>query len=351
MKCRGRLMRFTAAIGVLLVASSWAADSTTEEKLVVTSLQATYSVTSALSKGTSVRVINITNSRTPMARHKSAIKRNQEQLRPIVESADAVVSIRSIWKADPLYPFARSANVHVIEIDAVSPLDPAMDALPLIKSPVGSGKLCFEVKANSELLDVASDNALSPAAARNLATPCPAPTVLRFWWSLSNVIQMSEIITTDLVRINPDDANLLKSNFRALREQLQSVKYEYEAKFDDLDNVSVIALTDKFAYLTNDFFFNVVGYFVKNNPDDWTDDDIESLRQLIELNKVKVVIGQWMPPESVLAAIEASGSKMVILSAMDPGLALEGVELDEAGLIKLFRRNLESLLRGFAGDK
>ena len=143
----------------------------------------------------------------------------------------------------------------------------------------------------------------------------------------------------------------IRDSFRALREQLQSVKYEYEAKFDDLDNVSVIALTDKFAYLTNDFFFNVVGYFVKNNPGDWTGDEIESLRQLIELNEVKVVIGQWMPPESVLAAIESSGSNMVILSAMDPGLASEGVELDEAGLIKLFRRNLESLLRGFAGDK
>lgn len=351
MTIRGRFMQFAAATSVLLTASSWATDSIAEDKLVVTSLQATYSVTSALSKGTSIRVVNITNSRTPMARHKGAIKRNYEQLYSIVKSADAVVSIRSIWKGDPLYQFARSANMQVVEIDAVSPLDPGLDALPLIKSPADTGKLCFEIDADSALLDDTSDNALNASSARNLASPCPTPTALQFWWSASNVIQMAEIIATDLARISPQDSDVLRANFRALREQLQSIKYEYEAKFDELDNVSVVALTDKFAYLTNDFFFNVVGYFVRNNPDDWTADDIKSLRQLIEADEVEVVIGQWLPPEPVLAAIEGSGSEMVLLSAMDPGVSLNGAELDESGLTKLFRRNLESILAGFREDE
>ena len=158
---------------------------------------------------------------------------------------------------------------------------------------------------------------------------------------------MAQIIAADLSRLSPVDEELINANFRNFREELQGIKYEYEAKFDELDDVSVIALSNKFSYLTNDFFFNVVGYFETNGADEWTDRDVESLKRLIAMNEVPVVISQWQPPEKIATAIEESGSKLVILTAMDPGLTLDHLELDPDGLLKLFRKNLASVLAGF----
>ena len=89
---------------------------------VLTSLQVTYSIGSSLAEGTNIKVKNMTDVRTRMARHESKFKKNPEQFTKMAKAADAVITIRSVWLADPLFPYARETISSTISKGGFPPL-------------------------------------------------------------------------------------------------------------------------------------------------------------------------------------------------------------------------------------
>ena len=117
-----RLGRRAACIAAaLLLACAWAAPLRAAEAagpVILTANQATYSITSALVKGTSIQVRNLPADGREMALLQDYISRRMDSLTPVFSAATAVVTLTNALPEDPLYRFARQANIRIVNIDA-----------------------------------------------------------------------------------------------------------------------------------------------------------------------------------------------------------------------------------------
>jgi len=94
------LSLFVFNIFVLFGASGQASQ---ECPLVLACLQSTYSFASILTKGTSIKVSNLGPAGYPMGRLGQYFKKHEKEVKDYAARADAVITIRSVWKHDPLY--------------------------------------------------------------------------------------------------------------------------------------------------------------------------------------------------------------------------------------------------------
>ena len=296
----------TAAVVSILIAPTCWASSQEERRLVLTSLQVTYSISAALSDRTQLEAMSVTTPRVRMDNHARYFEKNTGKLDDLARNAEAVITIKGVWRNDPLYNYVRSSNIRVIEIDATFPYDPKMEGIAVLKRP--------------------SHNELSPYV----------------WLSLSNAIKMAGIIAGDLARLSPPDASKIEKNLTRFVGDVRALRLEYETKFLAVENLTVVSLTDQLVYLTSDQLVDVAGYVLDEG--DLTDKDLQVLTKLIRDNEVPVVIHKWMPDEKVVATIEAAGAKIVVLSTIDPGLDAGEQQLDRQGYMKSMRSNLACII-------
>ena len=286
---------------------------------VLTSLQATYSLASALAAGTGITVVNVPPNGTPMEGLGRALARQKAE---VFAGATAVVDIGKLWADDPTYPAARAKNITVIHTDA---------SFPWEHDETGQG-----VQVIATPNDDASWLKKEPAVVQ--------PASPYVWLSLPNGIRMAELIAADFVRIAPNDAARIQSNLAAVSQTLSAMKAEYEAKFAASPNARVFALASEFAYLFADMGLFVDAWFTRQDVD-WTAADYAGLTKHLKARGLKVVVHKWDPDAKVKAAVEAAGAKLVILNAGDsenPGpLAVDGYQ-------KLLKSNLDILAKALA---
>ncbi len=287
---------------------------------VLTSLQVTYSLASALAAGTGITVHNVPPNGSPMEGLSRALARQKAE---VFAGATAVVDIAKLWADDPLYPAARARNLTVIHTDA---------SFPWEHDETGQGV---------QVIATPTDDAswLKKEAA---VTQPASPYV---WLSLPNGIRMAELIAADFVRISPGDAARIQSNLAAISQALSSLKAEYEARFAASANARVFALANEFAYLFADMGLFVDAWFTRQDVD-WTAADYAGLTKHLKARGLKVVVHKWEPDAKVTAAVTAAGAKIVILNAGDsenPGpLAVDGYQA-------LLKSNLDLLAKALAG--
>ena len=106
------------AIGLAMAGPARAQD---ESPLVLTGTQATYSLTAALTAGTPIRVENVPPDGRQLALLKDYIARRMDALAPKFAAAAAAVTVTNALPADPLYRFAREANIRIVDIEAAVP--------------------------------------------------------------------------------------------------------------------------------------------------------------------------------------------------------------------------------------
>lgn len=308
---------------IFLVVSGQAAQ---DQPVVLTCLQSTYSFASVLTKGTSIKVVDLSPPGYPIERLNYYFKKHEEQVKAYVTKADAVITITNVWKQDPLFIYARKWNIRVIEIDASTPFDPELTGVSVLEVPSGS--------------------ALSPGARKNVS-PCKDRRAISpyIWLSLSNASKMIGIIAADLKRLSPTDAPAIDKNLVSFKREVFRLKLEYENRFAPVEGLEVFSLTDVFPYLTNDLNIHVRGYFLKDDFY-WTKEDLVNLKMRLQQDNIKVVIHKWEPKAEIGRATNEAGARLVVLDSMDPGLWKKG-ELDPDGYMKTMRKNLAAIAEAF----
>lgn len=262
------------------------APTSAEEILVVTALQPTFSIAARLSEGTSITVANVPEVPVNMAGLARVFARPEARTEELLAKADAVVGIGAVWPDDPLYLEARERNVRVVEIDATSALSVHHASVSVVANPSDAGPW---------------------------EAPAPASGVSPYvWLSPANGIRMAEIVAADLKRLSPDDADKIAVNLDRIATELLEIKAEYEAKFLALDDDALFALTDRFAYLTNEFGLFVDGYFVEQDVH-WTEADFVGLGSALTEHDVSVVIHQWEPEAPIVEAVANAGASLLVL--------------------------------------
>jgi ABC-type Zn uptake system ZnuABC Zn-binding protein ZnuA len=304
-----------AAIVTALGSTSRAADDSSP--IVLTGNQATYSLTSALLADTPIRVMNVPEDGRQMSLLKDYIERRMDKLSPTFASATAVVSLTNALPGDPLYRFARDANIRIVDIEAAVPWSSSSPGIALADSPISN-------------VDWGSDTDAAETA-----------TAPYFWLSLSNAIRMGDIIAHDLMRLFPDSATTITRNLDSLKWSLLNLRNDYQNRLIEAGADVVFALTGDFVYLTNDMGLFVDGYFIKQDIR-WTDADLAMLTKHLQESNIKVVIHKWLPSEAIQKAVSDAGARLVVLDAGDPGVVVDHA-LAMDGLQQVLRKDLEAI--------
>jgi ABC-type Zn uptake system ZnuABC Zn-binding protein ZnuA len=305
-----------AAVAVLWLATVVrAADD--DQAVVITANQATYSLAVALTEQTPIQIVNIPADGRQLSLLRDYIGRRMDRLAPIFASATAVISMTNALPADPIYRFARDANIRIVGIDAASPWSLDSAGVALVDAPVSNVAWAADTDAGS------------------------AETAPYFWLSVSNAIRMADIIAHDLGELFPDDANRIGGNLDTLKRSLLDLRNEYQSSLIEAGDDTVFALANDFVYLTNDMGLYVDGYFIKQDIR-WTDSDLANLTAHLERNDIKAVIHKWQPSEAIQQAVADAGATLVVLDAGDPGMTEDDVLLAD-GLQRVLRRNLQAI--------
>lgn len=310
---RALLLSLLAAV---LLAASPARTAEGEGPLVLTSLQATYSITTALTAGTGIRVQNVPADGREMSMQKDYMTRRAEALGRLFGAATAVVTVANAIPEDPLYRLAREANIRVVDIDAAVPwsLDRpgvALAELPASNAPFGRD----------------TDTAGGGTA------PC-------FWLSVSNAIRMGDLIANDLAALFPASSTTIEHNLDELKRSLLKLRSSYQDRLMEAGG-DVFALTGDFVYLTNDMGVLVDGYFIKQDVR-WSKADLEGLTRHLRERQIKVVLHKWQPSEAIQKAVADAGAKVVVLDTGDPGI-VTGDALAADGLQQILAKNLAAI--------
>ena len=284
--------------------------------LVLTGTQATYSLTVALATGTPIQVLNVPADGRQLGLLKEYNERRADELAPIFAAATAVVTLTNALPGDPLYRFAREANIRIVDIEAAVPWSIDAPGVALAEAP-------------SSNVDWGGDDAETAVAPY-------------FWLSVSNSIRMGDIIATDLAALFPESAEAIGANLEKLKRSLLDLRGDYQDRIVTTGADVVFALTGDFVYLTNDMGLFVDGYFIKQDVR-WTEADFAALTEHLREHDIKIVLHEWEPSEAIRNAVRAAGAKLVVLDAGDPGVVVDRM-LAPDGLQQILRKNLQAIV-------
>ncbi|PIE58667.1 MAG: hypothetical protein CSA33_01835 [Desulfobulbus propionicus] len=285
-----------------VVAAAESANTTT----VLVSQDFTEALVRVLTADTACAVVRAIPSHYSPGVHAHYLKKHQTTFAPLASKADAVVSIASAWPADPLYPWARRGNIHIVHIDAVHPLDASRAGLPLLEQ-----------------------------AGATMAPPV--------WTAPGNAARMADITASDLSRLSPKDSERITSNLDAFKRALFKLRSKYESAFGMLDTFEVVALTTDYMYLTDEFGITVVQAFLKPEIQ-WQPTDLDLFSRTIEENDIRGVVSAWEPTQAIAERIKAKGAKVIVLKQFKLKENMQAAEQ----LMQFYEANLARLLNGLS---
>ncbi|WLH42762.1 metal ABC transporter solute-binding protein, Zn/Mn family [Pseudomonas sp. FP2254] len=255
---------------------------------VLASLPITYGLADVLLKGTDVQLERAAPANLPGSRQVAYFTgRGAPALSALAQGADAAIGLRSLWPDDPLYPVARRSNIRIVEVDAARPVDGGLPGI-----------------------------AVQPGAIDGLNS--------QPWQSSNNLGRMADVMAADLSRLAPDAKTRIDGNLAALKQRLLKLNADSEARLAKADNLSVVSLSDHFAYLISSL--NLEALSTDARPDaEWTPDALGKLTAELKDNDVAVVLHHRQPSEAVKAAVAAGGAQLLVLNVdgADPVAELE----------------------------
>jgi ABC-type Zn uptake system ZnuABC Zn-binding protein ZnuA len=311
-----RSMRPWLALLAVLLGGLPSAFAQVGQQQVLVALPALYALTSTLGEGTRIEVVRVPlDAAVPMESQANALSR----LEPAAfQNAVAVVTLSSLWRADPLYATARRHNLRIVEIDASHSWDSLKPGVAVTRTPSN---------------DV-------PWAGNRKGDGGPSPYA---WLGPVNAMRMSALIAADLARLSPADAPRIERNLAALDGRLRQLKADYGARLLQVPDLRVLSLASEPVYLFGEFGVYVDGWFVRQDID-WTDADLAALTRYLREREIRVVVHKWAPDARIAQAIEDGGAHLLILDIGNPGLLANTANGYEA----LLGTNLDALLAAFA---
>jgi hypothetical protein len=284
------LRQLTVAVALCgLLNTALAADSG-KPLHVLASLPITFGLGEALLEGTQVKLERAAPANLPGSRQTAYFTgRGAPALATLANDADAVISLRSLWVGDPLYPVSRRSNIRIVEVDAARPVDGALPGIA--------------VQPHNKVDGLNSQP----------------------WLSSNNMGRMADVMAADLVRLAPAAKAKIEANLATLKQRLLKLSADSEARLANADNLSVMSLSDHFGYLIGGLNLELIG--VDPRPDaEWTPQALKQLHATLEDNDVALVLHHRQPSDAVKAVIAEAGSRLVVLSvdSADPVAELEG---------------------------
>lgn len=231
----------------------------------------------ALAKDTPLTVETVVPAAIPMARQYAFLTgRGEAKLTEAARRADAVLTLRSVWAEDPLYPLARRASIRLVEIDAARPVDGALAGVAL------------------------RDGAGYP------------------WLGIANAGRMADIVAADLRRLYPTHKGAIDTNLAGLKRNLLVLSSTAARDFAALDDVSVAVLSDRFLLLAADLGLDVRRSWMLDDRD-WTPDRLAALSAFLKVEAIPLVLHHRQPAPEIVQAVTDGGARLVVVDSLESG--------------------------------
>ena len=291
---------------------------------ILTSLPITYYLGTALTDNTNIEVKNLPKRGRRLNGQANFFTSRAEKLEKTFNAASAVITIGKLWRDDPLFTAARSANIRIVEIDATKPWSSTLEGISVAMTPVQDSPWTTDSHKSGHGAEAAETK----------------PSVF-YWLSLVNSARSAEIIAQDLMRLVPAEADTIKVNLVDVRSKLMELQRSSELALLNAPDITVFSLAPELVYLTSEQSLFVDGSFYKQDIE-WTSEDTAALEKHLKDNQIGVVLHKWEPAEPILNAIKAANAKLVVIETLDAGIAKKGRMLPDSYFL-LMERNLGNL--------
>lgn len=261
---------------------------------LLTAHPATDALARRLTEGTGITVHAVQPDKLPASRlHSFLAGRGRAALETAAKDADAVLTLRSFWPDDPLYPAARRANIRIVEIDAAQPLDQRLPGIALL--PPASDSAVY------------ADLGLEPMP--------PAGEETAPWLSPTRLGEMAEIVAGDLSRLAPADAARIGQNLRGLKHELLLAKAEGDRAMAARDNPEAVALSPQFGYLAADLGLDLRARIIAA-PAEWTPERSDRLAAWMQAQGIPTALTARDLPQPLAQALQGAGIAVVQLDPL-----------------------------------
>ncbi|AGT08617.1 metal ABC transporter solute-binding protein, Zn/Mn family [Paracoccus aminophilus] len=284
-------MKWLFGLAVLLAPAAHA-------ETLLTAHPAAEALARRLTEGTGIEVVAVQPDKLPPSRVASYLAgRGHAGLDEAALGADAVLTFRSFWAEDPLYPAARRANIRIVEIDAAQPLDERMPGMAVLDPAATEAPLY---------------------AALGLEPMPPEGEETAPWLSPSRLGEMAEVVTGDLSRLAPTDADQLGQNLAGLKRELLEIKAHADQALAQRDNVDVVALSPQFGYFAADLGLDLRARLIAA-PDEWTEARADKLAAWLAREGITTVLTARALPASLSDRLARQQVQVLLLDSTDSG--------------------------------
>lgn len=237
--------------------------------------------------GAGIELVQVAPARLPPGRIPAYLAgRGLDSLQAEARTADAVLSLRSVWPDDQLYALARRANIRVVEIDVANPVE---GDLPGLTVTAGAGEDDGQSRGQGVL-------ARQP------------------WQDATNLARMAALISDGLGRLRPEAAPALQQTQAAINRRLQQAEAEVNRRLAGAADVSVLLWSPRVGMLATSLQLEPVSW----QPPQAAADVPQALKARLAETGVKLVLSHAPLPKPVAEVVEAAGATVVVLPDNDP---------------------------------
>lgn len=270
-------------------------------KTILTNTQATYTLTSMLAENTDIKVKSLFETSASMSYDQIQTLKSipKESYNDVV----AVVDLQRVWIYDSLFEFARRENIKVIEIDA-----------------------SYSYQDNTSLSLLINNY----HKGENVGQTNPY-----VWLDLGNANKMTQIIAHDLIRLFPENKDVINKNLEKTLNILEKLAEEYNS----LDNIDgVIVLSENLNYLIT--YLNIFSEYVNIN-----DLSVSNIKKIMKQTDLKVFVSDKGIKKEIVEEIKKNKGTVVILKTGNLPVEDEDDEdlMAKDGLIQIYKDNLNKL--------
>lgn len=235
---------------------------------------------------TGIGLVQVAPPRLPAGRIPAYLAgRGLDSLQAEALTADAVLSLRSVWPDDQLYALARRANIRVVEIDVANPVEGDLPGLTV----AGAGDVD------------------EPDRGQGILVRQP-------WQDAANLARMAALISDGLGRLKPAAAPRLQQAQAAISRRLQQAEAEVNGRLAGAADVSVLLWSPRMQTLATSLQLEPASWQAPKAADELP----QALKARLAETGVKLVLSHAPLPKPAAEVVEAAGAKVVVLSENDP---------------------------------
>lgn len=158
------------------------------------------------------------------------------------------------------------------------------------------------------------------------------------WTSLTNYIAQVEEISNQLIKINPENAEIYKKNKEEYITKIQNLKEKYNKELKNLQNKKAICLNEAIPYLAKDVNLEIISVETNHEESSLSAEKMKELiNQMKNENITSILIGDEDNMQSAQTLAKETGAKIYKLKT-----GLKG-NLDKNAYIQDMEENLQKL--------